>query len=180
LKNDVNQPLESNKKKNVEKKIVFSLLASLRSMTKLAGSGARSGCISKRHGSPDPDPYQNVTDPQHCLSVLNLFLLEAHAISGNFSVIFTVLGTMCSFWPRQRLGDRCPAALFSIETSVQLLNHFLFNLMRGKSNLNRIILIRTFFFSLNTNNGYRESVFLWFLYGTVLGKNPCKIFCKRL
>jgi hypothetical protein len=34
---------------------------------KIAGSGA--GSVSQRYGSadPDPDPYQNVTDPQHCL-----------------------------------------------------------------------------------------------------------------
>jgi hypothetical protein len=34
-------------------------------MTKIAGSGS----ISQRHGSadPDPDPPQNVMDPQHCL-----------------------------------------------------------------------------------------------------------------
>jgi hypothetical protein len=33
-------------------------------MTKLAGSGS----ISQRHGSedPDPDPHQNVMDPEHC------------------------------------------------------------------------------------------------------------------
>jgi hypothetical protein len=33
-------------------------------MTKIAGSGF----ISQRHGSadPDPDPHQNVIDPQHC------------------------------------------------------------------------------------------------------------------
>ncbi len=31
---------------------------------KIAGSGSRS--ISQRHGSPDPDRYQNVKDPQHC------------------------------------------------------------------------------------------------------------------
>ena len=31
-------------------------------MTKIAGFG----CISQRHGSVDPDPYQNVMDPQHC------------------------------------------------------------------------------------------------------------------
>ncbi len=33
-------------------------------MTKIAGSGS----ISQRHGSadPDPDPPQNVMDPQHC------------------------------------------------------------------------------------------------------------------
>ena len=35
-------------------------------MTKIAGSGNESGSISQRHGSADPDPYQNVMDPQHC------------------------------------------------------------------------------------------------------------------
>ncbi len=30
-------------------------------MTKIAGSGS----ISQRHGSADPDPLQNVMDPQH-------------------------------------------------------------------------------------------------------------------
>ncbi len=43
-------------------KISF-LLASPRSMTKIAGSGS----ISQRHGSADPEPYQYVMDPQHCL-----------------------------------------------------------------------------------------------------------------
>jgi hypothetical protein len=33
-------------------------------MTKIAGSG--SGSISQRHGSADPDPHQNVMDPEHC------------------------------------------------------------------------------------------------------------------
>jgi hypothetical protein len=28
-------------------------------------SGAGSGC--QRYGSTDPDPYQNVTDPEHCI-----------------------------------------------------------------------------------------------------------------
>ncbi len=36
-------------------------MTSWRSMTKIAGSGS----ISKRHGSADPDPHQNVMDPQH-------------------------------------------------------------------------------------------------------------------
>jgi hypothetical protein len=40
-----------------------------RSMTKIAGSGSASGSgsISQRHGSADldPDPPQNVMDPQH-------------------------------------------------------------------------------------------------------------------
>ncbi len=29
-------------------------------------SRIRSRIISQRHGSADPDPYQNVKDPQHC------------------------------------------------------------------------------------------------------------------
>jgi hypothetical protein len=37
-------------------------------MMKIEGSGSRS--ISQRHGSADPDPHQNVMDPQHWL--LNL------------------------------------------------------------------------------------------------------------
>jgi hypothetical protein len=34
--------------------------------------GSASGSISQRHGSadPDPDPHQNVMDPQHCLQVV--------------------------------------------------------------------------------------------------------------
>ncbi len=36
-------------------------MASWRSMTKIAWSGS----ISQRHGSADPDPHQNVMDPQH-------------------------------------------------------------------------------------------------------------------
>jgi hypothetical protein len=37
-------------------------------MNKIAGSGSESGSISQRHGSadPDPDPHQNVMDPEHC------------------------------------------------------------------------------------------------------------------
>ncbi len=35
-------------------------------MMKMAGSGSESGSISHRHGSTDPDPHQNVLDPQHC------------------------------------------------------------------------------------------------------------------
>jgi hypothetical protein len=60
-----NVPSKSKKQKNCHKKFSF-LLASKRTMTKLAGSG--SGSISHRHGSadtdPDPDPHQNVIDPQ--------------------------------------------------------------------------------------------------------------------
>jgi hypothetical protein len=34
----------------------------------VSGSGA--GSIRQRYGSADPDPHQNVTDPQHCVSYL--------------------------------------------------------------------------------------------------------------
>jgi hypothetical protein len=39
-------------------------------MTKIAGSGSESGSISQRHGTadPDPDPHQNVMDPEHWYS----------------------------------------------------------------------------------------------------------------
>jgi hypothetical protein len=37
------------------------------SVTKIAG--CRSGYISQRHGSADPDPYQNVMDLQHCFAL---------------------------------------------------------------------------------------------------------------
>ncbi len=74
FENNVNAPLKSStpvSKKTFLKKIIF-LLASWRSMTKIAGSGSASGSgsITQRHGSadpdPDPDPHQNVMDPQHC------------------------------------------------------------------------------------------------------------------
>ncbi len=41
-------------------------MASWKSMTKVAGAGAGSESICQRHGSADQDPYQNVTDSQHC------------------------------------------------------------------------------------------------------------------
>ncbi len=57
------------KQKKLCEKTSF-LLASWRSMTKIAGSGgSESGSISQRHGSPDPDPPQNVMDPQNWCKV---------------------------------------------------------------------------------------------------------------
>ncbi len=51
--------------------LISFLLASLRSIMKIEGSlsGSESGSISQRHGSADadPDPHQNVMDPQHWL-----------------------------------------------------------------------------------------------------------------
>ncbi len=72
LQNDVNVPWKRNKHNNLVKKNYF-LLASWRSLTKRAGSGAGSVSgsafvsVSQRNGSEDPhlDPYQHVTDPEH-------------------------------------------------------------------------------------------------------------------
>jgi hypothetical protein len=60
LKSDVNV---SSKSKKQEKTF---LVASWRSLTKRAWSVARSGSVSQRNGSEDPDPYQNVTYRKHC------------------------------------------------------------------------------------------------------------------
>ncbi len=71
LKNDVKVPSKSTMQKNFLKVFSF-LLASWRSMMKIEGSGSASGSasgsgsISQRHGSADPDPHQNVMDPEHC------------------------------------------------------------------------------------------------------------------
>jgi hypothetical protein len=37
-------------------------------MMKIEGSRSGSGSISQINGFPDPDPHQNVMDPQHCFS----------------------------------------------------------------------------------------------------------------
>ncbi len=43
----------------------------------MGASWSAFGSISQRHGSadPDPDPHQNVMDPQHWFKLLNFFLL---------------------------------------------------------------------------------------------------------
>jgi hypothetical protein len=53
-------------------------------MTKIAGYGSKSGSgsISQRHGSADPDPYQNVMDPQHCNRVCSIGAPTIHEIIG--------------------------------------------------------------------------------------------------
>ncbi len=53
-------------------------------MTKIAGSG--SGSISRRHGSADPDPYQNVTDPQYCITGTGKHL---HTATIRYTLIFS-------------------------------------------------------------------------------------------
>jgi hypothetical protein len=62
------------KKKNKNMKIIF--FASLKLLKKGIGSGdgSRSGSISQKYGSGDPDPdrHQNVTDPQQTNAGLSL------------------------------------------------------------------------------------------------------------
>jgi hypothetical protein len=55
-------------------------------MTKIAESGSESGFISQRHGCADPDPYQNVMDPQHC------YLLKKSSRKGKGAKLFENLG----------------------------------------------------------------------------------------
>jgi hypothetical protein len=43
-------------------------------------SGSGAGFFSKSYGSGDPDPQQNVTDPQHCL--------HDKAVAGILIVVF--------------------------------------------------------------------------------------------
>jgi hypothetical protein len=62
LKNDVNVPLKS-KSVNLERKKIFFCCV-LNVTDEKAGSD--SGSVSQKYGSVVPDPYQNVTDPQHC------------------------------------------------------------------------------------------------------------------
>jgi hypothetical protein len=62
---------------NCEKKIIF--FAPFKSMKKIVGSGVGSGSNSQRDGSGDPDPHQNVTDPQH--SVKNYVITNFRTFS---------------------------------------------------------------------------------------------------
>ncbi len=52
---------KSNKQKNLVKKLIFSC--------DLEGHWRK----WQRYGSADPDPYRNVTDPQHCLQIFQHF-----------------------------------------------------------------------------------------------------------
>jgi hypothetical protein len=47
-----------------EIKYFFAFLKSLKKGVG-SGVGSGSGYVSQRYGSVDPDPHQNVTDPQH-------------------------------------------------------------------------------------------------------------------
>jgi hypothetical protein len=65
------------------------------SVTKTAGFGSESGSISQRHGSTDPDPHQNVMDPQHCFPGKRFAVIMAANDS--------VPGLSITFWFVQRV-----------------------------------------------------------------------------
>ncbi len=67
MKNDVNVPSKSNKQKNLFFFIFFFVGVLMRSVTKIAGSASKSGSISQRHGSADPDLHKNGVYPEHWL-----------------------------------------------------------------------------------------------------------------
>jgi hypothetical protein len=39
-------------------------------MTKVAGSGSVSQRLGSANPDPNPDPHQNVIDPQHCFAII--------------------------------------------------------------------------------------------------------------
>ncbi len=54
---------------------------------KIEGSGSEfeSGSISQKHGSadPDPDPHQNVMDPEHCFLLYVFLIGPSYRFLGN-------------------------------------------------------------------------------------------------
>jgi hypothetical protein len=65
-------------------------------MMKIEGSVFASGSISQRHGSADPDPHQNVMDPQHwlCRSGTYINVLYAQNCTGSILVICICRGLL--------------------------------------------------------------------------------------
>ncbi len=57
-------------KTNMKEKKLFCILK----------KGVGSGSISQRYGSGDPDPHQNVTDPQRCLEVRNILIIDKGSV----------------------------------------------------------------------------------------------------
>jgi hypothetical protein len=64
LKTYVSVPKVSNKEKNVEKQTYFVLANEEQSKLQI-------GSVLQWCGSADPDPYQNVADPEHCFKPLS-------------------------------------------------------------------------------------------------------------
>jgi hypothetical protein len=69
LENDVNVPSKWNKQKNFKLVFCWPLEGKWRNFP-----DPDPGSFSQRHGSADPDPHQNVMDPQHFLGGKKRFL----------------------------------------------------------------------------------------------------------
>ncbi len=95
--------LRSSYKKKIEKNYFF---ASIKSLKKGVGSGVGSGSISQRYGSADPDPHQNVTDPQHW-KIYSLFILPVlyEQISSTVSLISAAKINLPWQYPRESGGQ---------------------------------------------------------------------------
>ncbi len=63
-------PSKSNRQKNCIKNLFFVGLLKVNDETRGSGSTSGFGSICQRHVSPDPDPHQNVMDPEHCSGVM--------------------------------------------------------------------------------------------------------------
>jgi hypothetical protein len=66
-------------------------------MTNIEGSESGSGSISQRHGSkdPDPDPPQNVMDPQHWPEPKEIFSAPQHSLYTRVGFLYSTRG---HFW----------------------------------------------------------------------------------
>ncbi len=80
MKNDVNTS-KSNKQKNFIKNFYF-FVGLLKVNDKKAGSGS----TSQRHGSADPDPHQNVMDPEHCCVVKDVNRVRPGSETGRLRI----------------------------------------------------------------------------------------------
>ncbi len=61
------------------------------------GGGSGSGSISKRYKSGDPDPHQNVTDPQHWQAGIKILVVPRSSISSVARVSGRYPSTTTSF-----------------------------------------------------------------------------------
>jgi hypothetical protein len=84
-------------------KVIF-LLASWRSIMKIAGSGSESGSgsISQRHGSANPDPHKNVMDPQQWLILWDQVLRKC-----NKRFFHSSLDLHCNMSAIEKCGPIC-------------------------------------------------------------------------
>ncbi len=86
VKTNVNVPSKSNQQKKLTKNTYF-LLTSWKPLDEKSRILSRIQYVTKLNGSPEPDTYQNVTDPQHCISVYygNLLITFLKVHSHHFS-----------------------------------------------------------------------------------------------